>query len=92
MEKMAKNCMKITKSAFWGQRSVTHVNHGIVRNLKNLNISRTEHNFPIKQKVFNLCLGWHILRSYCFVSEETIKSPKSFFTLREHVNYSFWFS
>ena len=30
-----------------------------------------EHNFSMKQKILNLCLRWHILRSYCFVAEVT---------------------
>ena len=39
----------------------------------NLNISRMEHNFSMKQKILNLCLRWHILRSYCFVVEVTFE-------------------
>ena len=49
------------------------VNHGIVIKLKNLNILRTEHKFAMKQKKFNLCLRWHILRSYHSVAEVTFK-------------------
>ena len=38
---------------------------------KSLDISRMEHNFSMKK--INLCLRWHILRSYCFVVEITFK-------------------
>ena len=49
------------------------VNHGMEK-YKNLNILRTEHNFSTKKKILNLCLGWHILRSYRLVKEVTFTS------------------
>ena len=49
------------------------VNHGIVKNTKNLNILRTEYNFLRNNKILNLGFRWHILRSYCFVAEVTFK-------------------
>ena len=49
------------------------VNHGMVKNTKTWNISRTEHGFSMKQKILNLCLIWHILRSYRFVADVTLR-------------------
>ena len=39
--------------------------------IKNSDISTTEHNFSMKQKILNL--RWHISRSYRFVAEVNIE-------------------
>ena len=49
------------------------VNHELNKNKKNLNILRTKQNFSMKQKILNLCISWHILRSCRFVAEVTFK-------------------
>ena len=48
------------------------VNHGMVKNTKT-NISRTEHNFSMKQKNSEAAPQMANIRSYCFVAEVTFK-------------------
>ena len=50
------------------------VNHGIVKNAKTWISSKWSIIFLRNKKIFNLCLRWHILRSYCFLAEVTFKS------------------
>ena len=49
------------------------VNHGIVKNTETW-ISRERNiTFLRNKKFFKLCLRWHILRSYRFAAEVTLK-------------------
>ena len=49
------------------------VNHGMAKNIKT-SISWEQNTiFPRNEKILNLCLRWHILRSYHFVAEVTFK-------------------
>ena len=40
-----------------------------------------EHNFLLNKKILNLHLRWHILRSYCFLAEVTVKKSYLVLTL-----------
>ena len=51
------------------------VYHGIFKNTKT-QIPWEQNITFIKQKNLNMCCGWHILRSYCFVLEVTFKAFK----------------
>ena len=56
-------------------RDVTDlVNHGMVRNTKNLNILRTNIIFLRNEKILNLCFRWRILTTYRFVVDVTFKN------------------
>ena len=48
------------------------LNHGMVK-IQKLECLEKEHNFSMKQKIPNLCLRWHILRSYHFGAEVTFQ-------------------
>ena len=50
------------------------VNHGMVQNTKTLISQKRNIAFLWNIKILNLCLRWHILRSYCFVAEVTFKT------------------
>ena len=51
-------------------RDVTDpVNHGIFKNAKTWISWQRNMIFLRNKKILNLCLRWHILRSYCFVVE-----------------------
>ena len=50
------------------------VNHGIVKNIKTWISWERDITFLRDIKIFNLCVRWHILRSYRFVTEKTFKS------------------
>ena len=55
-------------------RDVTDsVDHGMVKNTKTWISWEWNIIFLRNKKILNLCLRWHILRSYCFVSEVTFK-------------------
>ena len=49
------------------------VNHGIVKNTTNWISWELNITFLQNKKILNLCLLWHILRSYRFVAEVTFK-------------------
>ena len=49
------------------------VNHGMVKNRKTQISWQRNIIFLRNKKILNLCLRWHILRSYCFVAEVTFK-------------------
>ena len=49
------------------------VNHGTAKNTKAWISSEQNIIFLRNQKILNLCLSWHILRSYRFVAEVTFK-------------------
>ena len=49
------------------------VNHGMVKNTKDRTSWERNTTFLKNKKILNLCLTWHILRSYCFVAEVTFK-------------------
>ena len=36
-----------------------------------------EHDYSVKQKILDLCLRWHVLRSYGFEAEVTFKENVS---------------
>ena len=46
------------------------VNHGLVKNTKSGEQNKT---FLCNKNILNLCLRWHILRSYRFVTEVIFK-------------------
>ena len=46
------------------------VNHGMVK-LHKLEYLEQNITFLQNEKILNLCLRWHVLRSYCFVAELT---------------------
>ena len=52
------------------------VNHGMVKNTKIWISWEWNIIFPRNKKITNLCLRWHILRSYRFVEEVTFKQFK----------------
>ena len=53
-------------------RDVTDsVNHGMVKNKKTWISWERNIIFLRNKSILNLCLRWHILRSYCFVAEVT---------------------
>ena len=52
---------------------------------KNLKISKTEISFPWNKKILNLCLRWHILKSYHFVAEVTFNLNQSLLTFLLYV-------
>ena len=49
------------------------VNHGIVKNTKTWISWKQNIIFLQNKKILNLCLRWHILRSYRFLAEVTFK-------------------
>ena len=49
------------------------VNHGMVKNTKTLISQERNIAFLWNKKILDLCLRWHILRSYCFVAEVTLR-------------------
>ena len=52
-------------------------NHGMVKNTKTWMSWEPNMTFLENRKILNLCLKWHILKSYCFVAEVTFKGmPK----------------
>ena len=50
------------------------VNHGIDKNTKTWISLEQKITFLLNKKILNLCLRWHIFRSYCFVAEVTFKN------------------
>ena len=52
------------------------VNHGIVKNAKTWISWQRNIFFLQNKKILNLCLKWHILRSYCFAVELTFEFVK----------------
>ena len=50
------------------------VNHGIVKNIKTRTSQEWNIIFLLNKKILNLCVRWHILRSYHFVAEVTFKN------------------
>ena len=53
-------------------RDITNsVNHGMVKNTKTWISWEWNIIFLLNKKILNLCLRWHIFRSYCFVAEVT---------------------
>ena len=60
-------------------RDVTDsVNHGMVKNTKTWISWEWNIIFLRNEKILNLCLRWHILRSYHFVAEVTLKEKSLF--------------
>ena len=57
------------------------VNHGMVKNTKTWISWERNTIFLRNKKILNLCLRWHILRSYRFVAKVTLRIP----TFLEHV-------
>ena len=59
------------------------VNHGIVKNIKTWTSWKRNTIFLRNKKILNLSLRWHILRSYRFIVEVTVKwwSSKSWHLL-----------
>ena len=56
------------------RRDITNlVNHGMVEYRKTWICREQNRTFLRNKKILNLCLRWHILRSYCFVVEVTFK-------------------
>ena len=49
------------------------VNHEMVENTKILISWKLNITFLQTKNILNLSLKWHILRSYCYVAEETFK-------------------
>ena len=49
------------------------VNHGMVKNKKTWISWERNIIFLRNKRILNLCFGWHIFRSYCFVAEVTFK-------------------
>ena len=49
------------------------VNHGMVKNTKTWVSWKRMITFLWNKKILNLCLRWHILRSYRFLAEVTFK-------------------
>ena len=47
------------------------VNHGMVKNTKTWISWEQNITFLQNKKILNLCLTWHILRSFCFLAEVT---------------------
>ena len=62
------------------------INHGMVKNTK------TCITFLQNEKILNLCLRWHIFRSYCFVAEVTFTVTifSLFLVFQWSVNYAFF--
>ena len=58
------------------------VNHGMVKNTKSWISREWNITFLWNKKILNLCLIWHILRSYHFVAEVTFKN-----NFRPYSNY-----
>ena len=60
------------------------VNHGMV-----IKIISEERNitFLWNKKIIDLCLRWHILRSYCFVAEVTLKWKKYLQNFRKFLSW-----
>ena len=58
------------------------VNYGIVKNTKTWISWEWNITFLQNKNILNLCLRWHILRSYHFAVEVTFKAP---------ILYYFWF-
>ena len=54
------------------------VNLGLVENTKMWISWERNMTFLRNKKILNLCLRWHILRSYCFVAEVTFKNLLKF--------------
>ena len=50
------------------------VNHGMIKNSKTQISWEQNITFQWNKKICNLCLRWHILRSYHFIAEVTINS------------------
>ena len=73
-------------------RDVTDsVNHGMVKKAKTWISWERNIIFLWNKKILNLCLRWHILRSYCFVAEVTFKEQyRTVFWLVDHI-YLFYF-
>ena len=53
------------------------VNHGMVKVQKLEYLENGTYFFLRNKKILNLCLRWHILRSYRFLAEVTFKDPKN---------------
>ena len=65
------------------------VNHVMVKNTKTWIFWEQKITFLRNKKIFNLCLRWHILRSYYFVSEVTFAfSNKNFHFFAIKTGYS----
>ena len=58
------------------------VNHGMVKNTKAWISWERKITFLRNKKNLNLCLRWHILRSYHFVVEVTFKVAEFFWNFR----------
>ena len=52
------------------------LNHQMVKKLKTWTSWEWNTLFPRNKKILDLCLKWHILRSYCFVAEVTFNDIK----------------
>ena len=63
------------------------VNHGVVKNTKTWISWEQNIIFLRNKKILNLCLRWHILRSYRFVAEVTFKNLAHY-----HVSFIMVFS
>ena len=48
------------------------LNHGMVKDAKTLISSERNINFLQNKEILNLCLRWHILRSYFYVAEQPL--------------------
>ena len=65
------------------------LNHGMVENTKTWISWERNITFLQNKKILNLCLRWHILRSYCFVVEVTFKNIlKIVLLLHENVSWN----
>ena len=61
------------------------VNHGSVKNTKTWISWERNITFPRDKKTLNLCLRWHVLKSYRFAAEVTFKVDLlNVITLDEH--------
>ena len=54
------------------------LNHGIVKNTRTWISWERNITFLRKKETLNLCLRWHILRSYCFVAEVIFNFKRTF--------------
>ena len=60
------------------------LNHEMVKNTKTWISWEWNITFPWNKKILNLCLWWHILRSYCFVVDVTFKITVFIFIINSH--------
>ena len=59
--------------------------NGMVKNTKTWVFWEQNITFPRNKKVLNLCLIWHILRSYCFEAEVTFNAQAIKFNFIQQV-------